>query len=224
VNKTILCVEDERFILGNHIKILTDSGYAALSAETVAQAREHLAAGTPDAIVLDIMLPDGNGLDLLSELREAGSKIPIIMLTAWGKSSDVARGLRLGANDYISKPFEYEVLLARLEAMFRNVEQVPETVTRGSLTLKPTSREAFVNGADLLLTTKEYTLLQFFVQNENRIMSAEYVYESVWGQPMAGDSQALSIAVSRLRKKITGCGYTISAEYGTGYCFECGES
>ncbi|MDR0839916.1 MAG: response regulator transcription factor [Christensenellaceae bacterium] len=221
--KTVLLVEDERDVLENNRKFFAAEGYRVLTAENLTQAREHLRAEAPGAIVLDIMLPDGNGLDLLSELRAAGSKTPIIMLTAWGKSSDVARGLKLGANDYMSKPFTYEVLQARVEAMFRNVEQVPETVTRGLLTLKLTSREAFVNGADLLLTAKEYTLLQFFVQNENRAMSAEYVYESVWGQPMAGDSQALITAVSRLRKKMTGCGYTISSEYGNGYCFGRGE-
>jgi len=221
--KTILIVEDEALILENNRKAIIDAGYAALTAGSVAEARARLADGAPDAVVLDIMLPDGNGLDLLRELRNAGNKIPIIMLTAWGKPSDITMGLKLGANDYLTKPFTYDVLTARVEAMFRNVEQVPETVTRGLLTLKLTPREAYVNGTNLLLTSKEYALLQFFVQHENRIMSAGYLYESVWGQPMAGDSQALSSAVSRLRKKLRGCGYTISAEYRNGYCFERGE-
>ncbi|MDR0840783.1 MAG: winged helix-turn-helix domain-containing protein [Christensenellaceae bacterium] len=119
----------------------------------------------------------------------------------------------------------YEVLQARVEAMFRNVEQIPKTITRGLLTLKLASREAFVDGVDVLLTSKGYTLLQFFIQNENSVMSADYVYESLWGQPMAGDSNALDIAVLRLRKnKLSGCCYTISTEYGNGYRFERRES
>ncbi len=130
--------------------------------------------------------------------------------------------MNAGANDYLSKPFEYEVLLARVRAMFRNVEQMPETLTVGGLTLRLMSREARVNGVDPL-SPKEYDLLQFFVQNRDRSMSAAYVYESVWGQPMAGDSRALNSMVSRMRKKLKGCGYTVTSEYGGGYRFERGE-
>jgi two-component system response regulator QseB len=104
--KILLLVEDERDILENNRLFFEAEGYRVMIAENLAQAREHLFDGGGnsirsdiDAIVLDIMLPDGNGLDLLAELRAAGSKIPVIMLTAWGKSSDVARGLKLGAND-----------------------------------------------------------------------------------------------------------------------------
>ena len=221
--KTILCVEDELRVLRNNIKSLTEAGFRVLASKNLAEARGHLANESPDAIVLDIMLPDGNGLDLLQELRQAGSRVPVIMLTAWGEPQDVARGLKLGANDYLSKPFAYEVLLARVEAMFRNVEQVPETITKGTLTLKLTPGKAYINGGDLMLTPKDYAILQFFVQNENRMMSAGYIYETVWGQPMAGDSQALMKAVSRLRNKLTGCGYTVTVEYGNGYRFERGE-
>jgi DNA-binding response OmpR family regulator len=120
----------------------------------------------------------------------------------------------------MSKPFDYEVLLARVEVMFRNVEQMPESITKGTLTLKPTPGEAYINGKNLLLTPKDYAILQFFVQNDDRVMSAGYIYENGWGQPMTGDSQALMSAISRLRKKLCGCGYTITMEYGSGYCFE----
>jgi DNA-binding response OmpR family regulator len=103
------------------------------------------------------------------------------------------------------------------------VEQVPETVTRGLMTLKLIPGETYVSGGDLLLAPKDYALLLYFVQNENRVMSAEQLYKAAWGQPMAGDSQALRKAVTRLRQKLAGCGYHISAEYGTGYCFQCGD-
>jgi DNA-binding response OmpR family regulator len=218
--RTLLLIEDERDILENNRRFFTAEGYRVLTAENLTQAKERLSSETPDAIVLDIMLPDGNGLDLLSELRGAGRKTPVIMLTAWGKSSDVARGLKLGANDYMSKPFAYEVLQARVEAMFRNVEQMPEVIEKGALTLKPAPMTATLNGEDLTLSRKEFALLMFFTQNENRVMSAAYLYENVWGSPMAGDDNAIKVTLSKLRKKISGSGYTIAAEYGEGYRFE----
>ncbi|MCL2857350.1 MAG: response regulator transcription factor, partial [Oscillospiraceae bacterium] len=166
--KTVLCVEDELKILENNRKAIEDAGYTVLTAANLKQAREHLARQTPGAIILDIILPDGNGLDLLKELRGAGSKIPVLMLTAWGKPSDIARGLKLGANDYISKPFEYEVLLARLETMFRNLEQVPETIIKGPVTLEVFSNKAYLGGENLALTQKDFDLLFLLVQNEDK--------------------------------------------------------
>ena len=220
--KTILIVEDEPDILDNNRKAIEDAGYAALTAENAAQAREALANHTPDAIVMDIMLPDGNGLDLLKDLRESGSKIPVIMLTAWGKPSDVARGLRLGANDYLSKPFTYEVLIARVEAMFRNVEQVPEIIKKGSLTLDIAAAQARIGGEDLLLTTKEFSLLLLFTQHEGKIIGAEYLYEKVWNAPMRDDNRTLKKHISAIRRKLEegNGGYTITAYRGNGYRFE----
>jgi DNA-binding response OmpR family regulator len=96
--KTLLVVEDERDILQNHRDFLENHGYSVLPAENLAQAREHLSNATPDAIVLDIMLPDGNGLDLLTKLRTVRNKIPVILLTAWGKAKDIAKGNTLNPN------------------------------------------------------------------------------------------------------------------------------
>jgi DNA-binding response OmpR family regulator len=218
----LLLVEDEREILENSRAFFEKNGYRALTAATVAAARERLAEETPGAVVLDIMLLDGNGLDLLAELWAAGNRIPVIMLTAWGKAADKIRGLRLGANDYMAKPFDYGELLARVETMFRNVEQLPETITKDPFTLRLMTREAFVNGRDLLLTPKDYSLLLFFLQNENLLLSNRRIYETVWGQPLLGDIKAVSNAVTRLRQKLAGSGYTISTEYGVGYRFERG--
>jgi DNA-binding response OmpR family regulator len=220
--KTVLLVEDERDILENNRRFFVAEGYRVLIAENLTQARERLSEKTPGAIVLDIMLPDGNGLDLLSELRAAGSKTPVLMLTAWGKSSDVARGLKLGANDYMSKPFTYEVLQARVEAMFRNVEQVPEIFEKGPFTLKLTSMTALLHGKDILLTQKEFALLLLFAQHEEQTMSAEYLYEKVWGQDTNNDVRAVKYQVSNLREKIEGSGYVIFAIRGAGYRFERG--
>lgn len=222
--KLILCVEDEIDILKNNRKALIDGGYKVLTAENLAQAREILSENmpenTPDGIVLDIMLPDGLGLDLLTELRENCSKIPVLLLTAWDKPSDVARGLRAGANDYLSKPFDYDVLLARIEAMLRNAEQTPETITKGALTFNLTAMAAYLNGEDMLLTQKEFAVLLLLAQNEGRNLGAEYIYEKVWRQEMGEDNSAIKTAVSRLRKKLEHSGYRIMVERGYGYCFE----
>jgi len=218
--KTILCVEDETKILYTNKKMLTHDGYIVLTAENLAQAREHLANTTPDAIVLDIMLPDGNGLDYLQELRAAGCKIPIIMLTAWNRSNNIARGLELGANDYLGKPFEYEVLLARIKALFRNIEQIPEFIIKDNFTLKVRSMEVSIGNDRIKLPPVEFFLLLLLLENEHKVLKAEYLYEKVWGAEMIDDPAAIKNAVSRLRKKIENSGYTISAVYGEGYQFE----
>ena len=218
--RTILCVEDEPDILENNRKALMDAGYTALTASNLTEAKEHLSNRTPDAIVLDIMLPDGNGLDFLKELREAGSNVPVIMLTAWNENADVAKGLRAGANDYLGKPFGYEVLLARVEALFRNVLRVPDTVEKGPLKLDIAASRALLNGQDMMLTQKEFSLLLLFTQREGRTMSAEYLYEKVWGQPMADDYNAVKYQISRLRGKLYDSGYAITTKRGEGYRFE----
>ena len=218
--KTILCVEDELRILRNNYKVLAEAGYTVLAAPTLARARECLENHKPDAIVLDIMLPDGNGLEYLKELRAQGNQIPVIMLTAWNRNADIARGLDMGADDYVGKPFTYDVLLSRLRKMLAHAERVPERIMRGPLTLDMLSGQAFLADEDLLLAKKEFAMLLLFVQNESKIMSGEYLYEKVWKQPMNMDDSAIKSAVYRLRKKIAGFGYTIITEYGEGYRFE----
>jgi DNA-binding response OmpR family regulator len=188
----------------------------------LAAAKECLAKTRPDAIVLDIMLPDGNGLEFLKELRSSGVSIPVIMLTAWNKNTDIAKGLRAGANDYLGKPFDYEVLLARLAAMFRNMEQVPDKIEKGPLKLDVIATQAFLRGADLLLTQKEFAVLLLFAQHEGRALSAEYLYEKAWGQSMEKDSQALRKTIYNLRRKIENSGWRIQWTRDEGYCFERG--
>jgi len=215
--KTILCVEDELDILDNNRKALEDAGYTALTAANIAEARGILAKQTPDAVVLDIMLPDGNGLEFLKELRAAGNHVPVIMLTAWNQNADIAKGLRSGANDYLGKPFGYEVLLARVEALFRNVGRVPDSVEKGPLKLDVIANQTFLDGMDMMLTQKEFALLLLFAQNEGRCIGAEYLYEKIWKAPIANDDSALKNAVYKLRKKLTDSGYEIASKRGEGY-------
>ena len=222
IKKTILCVEDELKILRNNREALIGAGYNVLTAENLAQARERLANNTVDGIVLDIMLPDGNGLEFLKELRAQGNNIPVLMLTAWNTNADIARGLELGADDYIGKPFGYEVLLSRVKKMLTHAHRVPETVIKGSLQLHITAMTAELNGVDMLLTQKEFALLLLFTQNEDRTMSAEYLYEKVWKASLNDDNRTLKKHISSLRKHLENgdSGYKITNKYGEGYCFE----
>jgi DNA-binding response OmpR family regulator len=222
-DKLILLVEDNKKVQNYNRRMLEDEHFAVEVAMTLAAAWEILSDVTPDAIVLDIGMPDGSGLDFLRELRERDVRTPVLLLTGYGETRDIVAGFEAGCDDYLPKPYTFAVLLVRLRHLLRKVEQVPEAVSKGSLTLRIISREAYVGERNLRLTPKDFALLQFFVQSEDRLMDAATIYEKVWGQPMASDSQALSIAVSRLRKKLAGCGYTISAEYGEGYRFERGD-
>jgi DNA-binding response OmpR family regulator len=220
--KLILLVEDNKKVQAFNKPLFMKRGFSVETAVTLAEAREAMQRQTPDAIILDIGMPDGSGLDFLGELRRT-SNIPVLLLTGYGEDKDIVAGFQTGCDDYLAKPYTFEVLHVRLLRLLQAAEQMPETVSRGSLILRLASREAYVNGVDLLLTPKDFALLQFLVQNENRLMSAKQLYETVWGRPMADDSQALGKAVSRLRQKLKGCGYTVIAEYGTGYCFGRGE-
>ena len=226
--KTLLLVEDSQEVQNYNKEMLEDEGFTIATAMTLSAARKYLDGhgpsdgSRPDAIILDIGMPDGNGLDFLKELRQT-SNIPVLLLTGYGEDSDVEKGFDSGCDDYLPKPYTFKILLMRIERLLERTEQVPEILTRGTLTLKPISSEAYVNGVSMGLSPKEYDLLQYFVQNESRVMTAEQVYEAVWGQPMIGDATALRVAVSNLRKKLAGCGYTVSSTRGAGYCFERGE-
>lgn len=217
--KTLLLVEDNKKVQNFNVELLTKQGFAVETAMSLAEAGACLSRQMPDAIVLDIGMPDGNGLDFLRELRQT-SKIPVLMLTGYGENKDVVKGFNSGCDDYLPKPYTFEVLLVRLERLLRSAEQVPETVTKGALKLNVSSLVAYVNDVDILLTQKEFALLMLTLQREGRHLSAEYLYEKVWGQPMVGDTGAVRRQISLLRKKLEGSGYTISVTRGEGYCFE----
>lgn len=219
--KTILLVEDnERIALGNKW-LFERQGYDAIAALTLADARAQASGRRLDAIVLDIMLPDGSGLDFLRELREGeNSAIPVLFLSGLAEKEDILLGLKSGGDDYLAKPYDFDELLARVEALLRRSARVPELITRGRLSLDVTAGVAGLDGTDLLLTQKEFALLLVFVQNESRYIGAEYLYEKVWKAPMAKDGGALKNAVSKLRKKLAGSGYKVSAGRGEGYILE----
>ena len=218
MNGLILLVEDNEQILRGNRRMLKWSGYETIVARNLGEARERMKESAPDAIVLDIMLPDGSGLDFMRELR-LHSNIPILLLTGLKTPEDNVRGLREGGDDYLIKPYDFEELLARIEALLRRAVRVPDVLQRGALKLNIISGQAFYGKDDLLLTKKEFALLLQFAQNERKIISAASLYEKAWEQPLSGNRNALQAAVSKLRIKVEPYGYEILTEREQGYIF-----
>lgn len=217
--KQILLIEDNEKIMQGNERMLRRRSYEVVTALTLADARSAMEVQLPNLLILDIMLPDGSGLDFMRELRQY-SRVPVLLLTGLTTPEDIVRGLNAGGDDYLAKPYDFGVLLARVKALLRRAEHVPEQLTKGRLSLDVTADVATLDGADLLLTPKEFALLLLFTQNEGRFISAEYLYEKVWKHPMAGDSNALKSALKRLRAKLEGSGYEIALSKGEGYQFE----
>jgi len=225
MSATLLLVEDNPHVMGVNREALTMLGYRVLEAETIKAGKTILENERPDLIVLDIMLPDGDGRLLCEELR-GDSGIPILFLTALAKEDEIIEGFRVGGDDYLPKTYGVGVLIARIEALLKRAKRVPESITKGALTIIIPSNEILVNGENMnteekqSLTQKEFSLLLHFVQHENRLMGGVYLYETIWGQQMGSDTNAFRNTIHKLRKKLTGSGYTIAFERGEGYCFE----
>jgi DNA-binding response OmpR family regulator len=220
-SRLVLLVEDNEQIMAGNKRFLERQGFDTAAAPTLAEAREYMEDHRPDVVVLDIMLPDGSGIDFIGELRESKNPgIPVLLLTGLTTKQDIVRGLKAGGDDYLTKPYDFSELLARIEALLRRSARMPEKVIKGRLSLDVTTNVAMLDGADLQLTPKEFTLLLIFIQNEERVMSREYLYEKGWNRPMAGDSQAVRKTVSNLRDKIEGSGYQIVWSRGEGGCSE----
>lgn len=223
---TVLLVEDDENILRTNRRILEREGYTVLCARTLKAARELLVWNTPDALVLDIMLPDGNGLAFCEEIRPALSA-PVLFLTALDEKSEIIEGLVAGGNDYITKPYDVDEFLARINAQLRFVWMNQWNagrhgrLIRDTLMLDLTAQRAYLDGKDMLLTQKEYSLLLLLARSEGKTLSSEYLYRSVWNLPM-NDNRTLKKHISTVRKKLEEgkCKYTIASVYGKGYTFE----
>lgn len=220
--KTILMVEDNEHVLALNRAVLEREGCTVFPAVSLAAARRTLLDHpTVDLVVLDILLPDGNGLEYIPELRET-SPAPVLMLTSKRNYEDMVKGLTGGADDYMTKPYRVDELLARMVALLhrRETARGNAVLTRGPLVLDTVAQRAFLNGEDILLQPREYAALHYLMQHEGEGVSAERLYETVWKLPANGSASAARTAVSRLRKKLEGSGYTITSGWGAGYCFE----
>ena len=219
LGKKILLVEDNERVNEFNKRLLTKQGFLVTVTATLAEARASFAQNRPEIIILDIGMPDGSGLDFLRELRQT-CLMPVLLLTGNGKNQDIELGFQNGCSDYLTKPYSFGVLLARINNLLRSAERLPEQITKGLLVLKTVPMTAYLNDRDLGLSQKEFSLLMLFIQNQDHALSATQLYEQIWGQPMAGDDNAVKVMVSRLRTKLGESGYTITTRRGEGYCFE----
>lgn len=220
--KIALMVEDNEHVLALNRSVLEREGCTVLPAGNLAGARRALAEHpNPDIVVLDILLPDGNGLAFIPELRET-TPAPVLMLTSKRDYADMVKGLTGGADDYMTKPYRVEELLARMVALLHRRDAAREgaLLTRGALALDMVAQRAFLHGEDILLKPREFAALCYLMQHEGEGIPAERLYETVWKLPMGGSAGAVKTTVSRLRKKLDGSGYAITSGWGGGYCFE----
>jgi len=218
MNATILLVEDNPHIMNINREALTREGYRVMEAETIAEGRELFQKETPHLIILDILLPDGNGLSLCEEIR-GGSGVPILFVTAKSATEEKIEGLQVGGDDYLAKPYNIKELVMRVKSLLRRANLVPEVVNKDSFAMKINSNEIAVNGVTLRLPQNEFLLLLAFTQNEDKVLSEEYLYGKVWGKPLGSDGSVIQNTISRLRKSIEGTGYEIEKVRNKGYVF-----
>jgi DNA-binding response OmpR family regulator len=217
---TILIVEDDRDILSANRAALELEGYDVLTADTLSRGRSVAEELSPDLIILDILLPDGNGLSYCEELR-GKSDIRILFLSALKTREDVLAGLRAGGDDYISKPYDMDELLLRVEALLRRgrlVGQGEPPLGLGGLEMDFVSHRALLCGRDILLKPKEFALLAVLAREPGKTLSAAELYKKVWSMDMAGDARTVKEHISRIRSKLgKECGFLIVSERGKGY-------
>lgn len=213
----ILIVEDEKAI-SNLIQVnLTDAGYHCSLAYDGKTAANLLETDTYDLVLLDIMLPEINGYELMEYIKPM--EIPVIFITAKADVLDRVKGLQLGAEDYITKPFEIIELLARVEVVLRRFRKSNKKIEVGDIVIDTDSRQVTKGGEIVNLTMKEYSLLLLFVRNQNIALFREIIFKRVWESDFIGDSRTVDLHVQRLRKKL-GWENKIKSVYKVGYRLE----
>lgn len=218
--KKILIVEDEEPI-SNLIKVnLTAEGYRCTCAFDGKAAADYIEKEDFDLILLDIMLPEINGYELLEYIKPL--EVPVIFLTAKSEVDDRIKGLKLGADDYISKPFQVGELLARVEAVLRRYGKAGKKLSLGDVEIDIESRVVYKAGVPVDLTVKEFELLMELIQNKNVALYRDRLYEKVWGEEFSGDTRTLDSHIQRLRKKLN-WEDRIKTVFRIGYRLEDGE-
>lgn len=209
--RTVMIVDDEPRIVSFLDDNLRSDDFEVVAAESLDQARSRIASCQPDVVLLDVMLPDGSGFELCREIRELDpmySRIdpetPIIMLTARSEEMDRVRGFHRGADDYLSKPFHYPELLARIEAVLRRTSgrRSKAVVSVAGIKIDTALREVQVNGSRVSLSGKEFQLLLALARDPQRVFQKDELLESIWGYRSMGATRTVDSHASRLRKKL----------------------
>lgn len=221
----IVCVDDEADILEMLELALEDEGFEVQTVQRSAEAAEIVREKKPALVLLDLLMPEMNGFEVLQDLRSFSS-VPVMILTARGNSRDVVEGLERGADDYLPKPFNLGELAARVRAVLRRSKQdAPASLgvaTFGNVGVDFVRRSVSVNGQQLHLTRNEWRLLEQFARNPGRILSHEELLTQAWGAEFSHDVDYLRVWLSRLRRKLSDAGATgglIRTASGMGYAF-----
>lgn len=197
----ILIVEDE-IAISDLIKIgLEDQGYMCEVAGNGEIAADYILEKNYDMVLLDIMLPKIDGYELLEYIKETAD-IPVILITAKSQTKDKIKGLKNGADDYITKPFEIDEIIARVEAVLRRYNKAKEVINIGKIEINVASRLVKKDGAKVELTPKEFDLLMLLVQNRGAALYREVIFEKVWGEDLEFETRTLDLHIQRLRKKL----------------------
>ncbi|MBW5447745.1 response regulator [Cohnella sp. CFH 77786] len=208
--KKILIVEDEKDISRILTNYLNISGYETVCADNGADCLRHLRSWQPDYIILDIMLPDIDGIELCQQIRER-VQTPILILSARGSDTDKVLGLGLGADDYMTKPFSLSELAARIGAYFRRYDSMAKQSTAssdrellqfGALTIDKRAYSVSLNGQEVSLSAKEFELLHYLAYHRNQVFTKSQLLDAVWGYESIGDDNTVTVYIRRIREKI----------------------
>lgn len=219
----IFCVEDDGNIRELVIYTLETTGFQARGFEDGKSFLEALALETPELVLMDIMLPGEDGLSLLRKMKSSAKTkdIPVIMVTAKGAEYDKVKGLDLGADDYVTKPFGMMELVSRIKAVLRRsgnaVRETEDMITMGELEINTKKHEVTVAGEVVNLTLKEYELLKRLMKNPNIVMTRDCLLEDIWGYDFGGETRTVDVHVRTLRQKLGNCGDKIETVRGVGY-------
>lgn len=219
----LLYAEDETAMAEAVVDILTYHNCMVDAVGDGAEALDYARADRYDGIILDIMMPKLSGLEVLRRLRAAGCRTPVLLLTARGEVEDQIQGLDLGADDYLSKPFSMELLLARVRAMLRRREEyTPSVLRRGNITLNQLTGEVSGNGQTFVLSRLEYRLLELLMLNKEAYLSTEDLLVKVWGYDTEAEVGTVWVYISYLRKRLSALNadVTIAARRNVGYRLE----
>ncbi|BFT69979.1 response regulator transcription factor [Paenibacillus sp. P36] len=229
MRENIMVIDDDEKITSMLRRGLAFEGYSVETASNGAEGLKQMLRSEPNLLILDVMMPHIDGWEVVRRIRESGSEVPILMLTAKDEISDRVKGLDLGADDYLVKPFALEELLARVRVLLRRrterTEQPTNRLTYEETILDLDTREVFRDDKLIELTTKEFDLLHLFMQNPKRVLSRDIIMEKIWGYDYSGESNVLEVYIALLRQKTEEFGHKrlIQTVRGAGYVLR-GES
>lgn len=224
MNNKILVVDDDVMIRNLLCDILRNQNYDVFEAEDGVEAiRIFVAEKDFNLVLLDVMMPEMDGWQVLKEIRSI-SNVPVIMLTALENNADEIKGLNNGANDYITKPFSYKVLLARIKAALRSSGFNQDEITiAGIIEINDIEHRVYVDGQEVIMNNKEYQLLTYLIKNQKIALDRDRILVAVWGYDYEGTTRTVDTHIKMIRSKLGKAGDYIRTIRGTGYCFEVNE-